>query len=156
MKSVKKDVYSTEQVAHKLGISKRSVYRLIERGVLVAFNVTEGGAIRILRQSYDKFIKDRIKNYQKKHDITVSIGEVEDWQSKNRYEENLEVLIQWLIKTKDGGLSDSYCKNLIVSAYGIKRENVTQEMIALKRLQLTIFRERKKAKQERKVANGFN
>ena len=49
------EIYTVEEVAAKLRVSPRSVYRLVERGEMRAIRV--GGLYRIPRASFEAFMR---------------------------------------------------------------------------------------------------
>jgi len=53
-----------DEVAWELSVSTRTIYRLIADGELLAFSVRKGGAVRIPRASFERYVKDRIEDYQ--------------------------------------------------------------------------------------------
>lgn len=50
-----------DQVADRLNISKRTVYRLIEAGAFVPLRV--GASLRVTEQSVDKYIRRQLELY---------------------------------------------------------------------------------------------
>ena len=64
MKKRKRKYLRPDEIAWELGVSTRTIYRLIREGELLAFPVREGGAVRIPRESFDGFVKQQIEKYQ--------------------------------------------------------------------------------------------
>ncbi len=59
---------TVKKVAEILAVHKRTVYRLIDRGDLVAFNVSEK-ALRIPEDSLEAYRRRRISEYQEENGI---------------------------------------------------------------------------------------
>ena len=54
-----------DEAAEILECSKRTVYRLIKEGELLAFSIRDGGSVRIHQESIDRFAEKRTEKYQK-------------------------------------------------------------------------------------------
>ena len=67
----KKRFFRPDEVAWELGVSKRTVYRLIQNGELLAFSITDGGAVRIPKESIERFTERRTEKYQYDHGIIL-------------------------------------------------------------------------------------
>lgn len=60
----KRKAFRPDEVAYLLSVSLRTVYRLIGEGELLAFQTRKGGDIRILAESVDRYIKERLDAFQ--------------------------------------------------------------------------------------------
>ena len=64
-----KNFLRIDEVAEDLGISTRTVRRLIADGLLLAFPVRQGGTLRIPVESFRRYVRDRILLYQEENGI---------------------------------------------------------------------------------------
>ncbi len=67
-----KNFFRPDEVAWELGVSKRTVYRLIQDGELLAFAIRDKGAVRIPRESFEKYQQARMEKYQMDNGIVPS------------------------------------------------------------------------------------
>jgi len=66
LKTIKENL-RVDEVAIRLNVSKRTVYRLIEDGGLIGFLAR--GSLRVPFTEVERFIKRQISIYQDKHEI---------------------------------------------------------------------------------------
>jgi excisionase family DNA binding protein len=68
-----------DEIAEDLDVSTDTVRRLIFEGKLLAFSVREGGGLRIPVESYRRYVRNRILEFQEENgidaeDITAGIS----------------------------------------------------------------------------------
>jgi len=63
-KKVERKYLKPDEIAWELRVSTRTVYRLISEGELIAFAIRKGGAVRIPRNSLDRFVENQTEKYQ--------------------------------------------------------------------------------------------
>lgn len=61
-----------DEVARDLDVSPRTIYRLIQDGRLLAFPVRRGNAVRIPRESFDRYVQKQLETYQVENGILVT------------------------------------------------------------------------------------
>ena len=61
---MKKKFYRPDEIAWQLNCSKRTVFRLIADGYLLAFPIQEKGSIRIPRESFESYVRKQTEKYQ--------------------------------------------------------------------------------------------
>ena len=69
----KKRYVRPDQAADILECSKRTIYRLIREGNLLAFSLRDGGSVRIYQESIDRFAEKRTEKYQYDHGIVPAV-----------------------------------------------------------------------------------
>ena len=84
-----------------------------------------------------------IKYYQKNR--TICIERALEWQKKNR--SKINKIKGRYRKKKSKNLNSSYIKHLLYVQFRLKSSEIPQELIELKRKQLFLYRELKKAEE---------
>ncbi|MFH1799217.1 MAG: helix-turn-helix domain-containing protein [Candidatus Omnitrophota bacterium] len=64
-----KNFLRIDEVAEDLGVSTRTVRRLIADGLLLVFPVRQGGTLRIPAESFRRYVRDQILFYQEENGI---------------------------------------------------------------------------------------
>lgn len=73
----KKSYLRPDEIAWELSVSRRTVYRLIRQGHFLAFSIRDGGSVRVPVESFEKYVKSRIENFQVSNGIIVPDDDME-------------------------------------------------------------------------------
>ena len=130
---------SPKIISSRLDVSAKTARRLIAAGQFVAAKF--GQSLRVSNVSFHDYVDRMVYHH------TKNPNRIKEYNRKYR-RGNAE---QFKKELCDWNLEKQYLKGLISNNTGIERRKITNEMINLKKEQITLFREIKKAKE---VLNG--